>query len=136
MNEKNAFMITLMVLSVVLSIFLVRESNSNDKLQSTVDFYRSTFMRKQGMDTLNGKRIQYELYTVDGGRDWIAVEGNMTNDNKITLGDVKKVYPGLLENIAGWDAIEEYVLEHGPIDISSTNASLLKSVGFDIKTNK
>jgi len=50
------------------------------------------------------------------------------------LGDANKIYPGLVENIDGMDALIDYVEKHGPITTLGENElRILNTAGITVK---
>lgn len=80
----------------------------------------------------NGDMISYNLRSFDSGQTWVAVEIDKESKMRIK-GDAEKLYPGLVQQIQGMNALTEEVLKGRQIDLSNqSNQQLLTKVGFDI----
>jgi hypothetical protein len=104
-------------------------------LQKDNAYYHENYKSKVG-GTLwkDGKWINYDLRTFDGGEHWVALgEGG-----KI-LGDVNKVVPGLLQYLDNMDYLTEYIRSHGPINpdnMTDYEREMLKNIGVEISRTK
>lgn len=91
----------------------------------------STNLHKQGGTTINGKLINYNLRSWDGGKNWYAVDYNFETKEFKIIGEAEKVYPGLLHHLATWERLTNYVKDNGPISMSDKEAvKMLEEAGF------
>lgn len=107
-------------------------------MSKDLQYYQGTYLRKQGATSLwdkSGKMISYDLRSFDSGRTWYAVH---TDDDKVIVdGAADTVYPGLMKEIQASDDLYYHVKTNGAINLENSNdVSLLKAVGFVLKTNK
>lgn len=106
-------------------------SEELEHLKREVSAYHENYQVKNGGSTLKGKLVNYELLSLDKGTTWYVV-----NDGKI-VGDVNKVYPGLLKHIQGMEALYAYIAKKGAItEINSETSKILTDAGFTIKYSK
>ena len=94
-----------------------------------VEWYQRNYRRQQGFNQILGVS-NYELLSIDGGRNWIAIAAHGQ-----ILGDANVVYPGLLDHFATLEALTDYALKHGPIDgqaPTSKQIELLQQAGFAV----
>jgi hypothetical protein len=130
---KN-FVIAILVLALFVSIgFNLNQRSDIDKLNSTVSYYNSTFLRHQGYTAFNDYG-NYEIQSFDGGLNWYAVQ---RDGNAIIIqGLAEDVYPGLTGHIQGIDALFDYVAKNGPIGsgpITSEALKVLEDAGFSVE---
>ena len=108
-----------------------------DKQKRELDYYSSTYLRKDGWTSLwsgatNG--VGYDLRSFDAGKTWYAT--HTTNDCLIIDGEANKIYPGLMKTLEGWDKLISYAEKNGPINLTNESALLfLKENGFTVKIN-
>ena len=134
----------IMGISVVLALLIgfaggtyVQERNFKQE-RETLAWYSKQFLQKQGGGDLFGVK-SYDLRSIDGGRNWFAVE--RTNDEGIkVLGPVEKIYPGLMGKIYGLNALTDYAKKNGPVTFSderkSVEKKLLEAAGFTVVEDK
>jgi hypothetical protein len=97
------------------------------KLKKDVEFYDSIYLSRQGGTSLwNGKMINYNLRSFDGGKTWYACE---YGDKMVKiLGEVETVYPGLMKTLIAWDKISEHVEKNGPIKLNDLTPEFEKTL--------
>lgn len=95
-------------------------------------YYQETYLSKQGATVGFGP---YELLSFDGGKRWYAVKRG--EDGAVIIqGIADEVFPGLLGQIDGLDALMEYVKKNGPLTFLGERAKIdqafLKAAGFTV----
>lgn len=127
------------VVTLVVSAMFMFGGGELKRMERDLNFYKQTFLFKSGSTCLwpgsKGEMISYRLESFDGGKHWYAT----TNDDSgtVILGDVEKVYPGLLAHCESMDRIYKHCTEHGSLNLhDSKDVSFLESVGFTVTTNK
>jgi len=110
----------------------------NQRLQSELNYYHDTYLRKDGWTSLwsgatNG--VRYDIRSFDTGKTWYATHTTI-NDCLIIDGEANKVYPGLMKTLQDWDNIISYAEKNGPINLTNESSLLfLKENGLTIKRN-
>ncbi len=131
---------TVLIIVIVISLTILTMENSmlntkNKILQTELDYYHDRYLSKTGGTSLcgGGKWINYDIRSFDGGKIWYAVDYG-SNKEMIILGEVEKVYPGLMKCIGAWDKISNLK----PMELTPTERenlrSLLKDAGVTIST--
>ena len=98
-------------------------------------YYRNTYLWKSGGTTMVKNAYSYKLHSLDGGKNWYAIE--RTDDGRVViLGTAEEVFPGLLAHLSGMEALSDYVSKHGTITLSGDrfegDRSVLEGAGFTI----
>jgi hypothetical protein len=127
----------IILFSMSLSIIAVTVSNTFHekihRLQSDINYYHSTYLRKSGGTSLwsgSTNFVMYDLRSFDGGKNWYAV--NNTDGVKI-LGKADEVYPGLMKQMDAVDAMVDYAKTNGPITLTKdSEIRLLQNAGFTV----
>ena len=132
-SSVSVAVLGLVAFCLLVCIGFILSMNSNTKLKSEIDYYNSTYLRKQGVTVMLTKdALNYDLRSFDGGKIWYAVESD-SNGVKI-LGQAEKIYPGLLKHISAWDALTKYAEKHGAVKPGDTTGiNLLKDIGFQVE---
>ncbi|GEM_PF-3112238 len=103
------------------------------------DYYRQTYLQKQGGTTLVPGANSYDLRSFDGGKNWYAVEQTKESGMKI-LGPADKIYPGLLEHLYAFETLVKYVELNGPATLSGSRAktdkAILDAAGLTVQDKK
>lgn len=108
-----------------------REKNELRYQAATSLYYPPNWNKKT-----DGQYFNYDLRSWDGGKNWYAVEFDNNWGMKI-LGDVKLIYPNLLEHIEGMNALYKFVKENGAIDGTNPKGiEALEKAGFTVKTKE
>jgi hypothetical protein len=137
MNVVKRFSIMIsMTLGLVLGYFLFSED------QETIDqynYYEENYQTKMGstmMLTDKTDWTSYELRTFDGGKNWYAVQSDVSDGSVRVLGDADSIYPGLVRHIDGMEKLQEYVDKNGSLDLSGADSleqiELLESIGITV----
>jgi type II secretory pathway pseudopilin PulG len=130
--------IILAISAVLLLYFFLEARDENKRLTRQLDSYTSTYDSKQGWTRMYGdsdKGLSYNIHTFDGGKTWYACEWSDNWELKI-LGEVEKVYPGLMSHLEAWDNLTNHVAKNGPIDPTKMTPELgdiLKNAKIEIK---
>ena len=110
------------------------------RLNSELAYYKIKYLWKAGYLFKYGN---YNLTSLDGGKIWYACRITTidttpwhyeTDEIKI-LGAAEEIYPGLLSELKGMNALIEYVRKNGPLldgERASKYIQLLKEAGFEI----
>lgn len=129
----------LLIIASALLLMWFNYSKSQEilKLNKDLNFYRETYLKRQGsLGDYNGNPLSYNLLSFDAGKTWYAFEYDK-DWNVTLLGEVEKVYPGLLTELKAWDVIGEYVRKNGPIDPDKITPEFEKTLNeAHIKINK
>jgi hypothetical protein len=120
-------------LAVCSFVLILRQRTTNQSLQRDLDYYKGTYLCKQGWTSGYGK---YDLRSFDGGVSWYAVErGSKTEEVKI-LGPAGDIHPGLMAELEGMEKLVNYVKKYGPIGanggLTSDDWLVLSGAGFSI----
>lgn len=111
--------------TIVVLFFNYTLKEEKEVLQKDVDYYQSTYLKRQGGTGMyNGTMLNYNLKSFDGGKIWYACEYD--EKGLIILGNVEKVYPGLLAHLEAWDKLQNYIAKFGPIDPNKITPELEK----------
>lgn len=94
--------VLLLTAGLCLGIYYQRRYSKKDLEE--LAYYKRTMLRRQGY--LKGFG-HYELLSFDGGKQWYAVERSKSRGIFIE-GPVEKVFPGLMEALRGWDALNTW----------------------------
>ncbi|MFA6376381.1 MAG: hypothetical protein WCX69_03210 [Candidatus Paceibacterota bacterium] len=90
----------------------------------SLEDYRKNNLQMQGVDVTYGK---YDLRSLNGGKNWFAVDEDSENGEVGLVGDAEEVFPGLLEHLRIMDITTVYLLGKGPIvHIGPEEAEILK----------
>lgn len=132
-REMNIYLFAVVCILIGgIIVYVVQNQVMEDKigkLNERLDWFRTNFLIEQGFTQFNNVG-NYRVISVDGGQHWIA----MSPDNNSVLGDVEKVYPGLMEHIRGLSQLMEYVNKNGPINLSDPRGvEALTNAGFKIE---
>jgi hypothetical protein len=97
-NITNFIILTLGSISLLLALNQISISQENKRLTREVNYFEKTYPTQNGWtglwtDKFHPDGVNYHLISLNGGRDWLALDSN-----KRLIGDVKTVYPGLLEH--------------------------------------
>jgi hypothetical protein len=124
----------LVVLVVILSMLANAYKRRSDDYAETVRYFKNKYQRKQGGTTYKGQILNYELLSFDGGKIWYATDLSFWPEKVVILGEAEAVYPGLLQQLDGFDKLSSYVSAHGPLDpLDPAHADLLRDAGFTVK---
>lgn len=109
-------------------------NNKNEKKVS--EYYEKTYLRLSGGTSLyNNSIINYDLRSWDAGKNWYVVDYNFDTKELKILGEVEKVYPGLMKHLKTMDDLTKHVKENGPIDINNVeDVKILEKSGFKVVT--
>lgn len=125
--------------SLLLLYFHYEKSEEVRKLQKIVDSYSERYLKRQGGTRMykEDEMLNYNLMSVDGGQIWYAFEYGKNWEVRI-LGEVEKVYPGLMAHLDAWDNFKNYVEIHGAIDPDNISPELQKildkaKIKFEVK---
>jgi hypothetical protein len=108
-------------------------------LKRDQEYISATDLRKSGGTTLFGTQafynpiLNYDLRSWDAGKNWYAVDFNYKTGELKILGEVEKIYPGLMKHLTGWDDLTKYVEKNGPIKLTDPNGiQVLEKAGFEV----
>jgi hypothetical protein len=105
------------------------------RLEHELNYYQKTFLRRQGGTSFKGGVLNYELRSLDCGKNWYAVDCK-EGEVKI-LGSAEDVYPGLLAHLDGMQALINYVEKNGPIGsrpFTQNDLEALSKAGFKVES--
>lgn len=125
---KNGLISSLVVLLVFVSFGFICICNEAQKLFIENKYYKSIYLSESGMvtDFNTGKVINYNICSFDKGAHWYCIERE-DNGFKI-IGDVKLLYPNLIELIDNWKKLCSITNDAARIEV-------LKNIGFVLTTN-
>ena len=130
------FAIGLIIGLVAKMIFAPAKTKSE---QRSLDYFDENYLSKQGFTKMygDGKGINYNLKSFDGGKNWYVVQYNFDSEELKVLGSVNDVYPGLMDNLDNWDKLLKYVKSNGPLGNNGTfseeDKKIMKKVGLETK---
>lgn len=132
----KGIIIVLIVVIMTMGFSIFDLKNDLDQSKRTLD-YTTRHLDSKGGGTvmLTGEFINYNLKTFDSGKHWYAIEYDDCWGMTI-LGEAEDVYPGLLKHIDAMDKLTNHVSINGPIDLSSSDADLLRDAGFTIQAKE
>lgn len=103
---KNKFMkILLIILSILLTLLACENSERNEYINDNILF------KSGGTSAYNGKMINYNLVTLDRGKNWYLINVNNKIKETTIIGNVENTYPGLVEHLIKQDSIINSLLE-------------------------
>jgi len=114
------------VFFIILAYFVGRYAQRRDLKRDimSLEDYRKNNLQMQGVDVTYGK---YDLRSLNGGKNWFAVDEDSENGEVGLVGDAEEVFPGLLEHLRIMDITTVYLLGKGPIvHIGPEEAEILK----------
>jgi len=120
-REMSTSEIVLFVSTVVLAVTLMFTINVIRKYENTIEskndhlnFYQSTYKKEAGGTALyNGKYMDYDLRSLDGGVTWYAVK--RSGDSLKIMGEAEKIYPGLRKMNETWTKLFAKIEKEGPL---------------------
>lgn len=121
--------------------FYVPALRENAQMNRTLDYYRSTHLRKQGGTTmLKGfDNLSYDLRSWDAGNTWYAVKDDWRGNTFTILGEADSVYPDLLRHLEAMDRLTNYVEKNGSIgskdSITKSEINMLEEIGLEVRQN-
>lgn len=105
-----------------------------ESLKREREYRDSTNLYKNGASQGYGS---YYLESNDGGKNWYAIDRGKNLDQWIVKGTAEEVFPGLLDHLASWDRLTEYVKKNGPIGsdgtITEQDLKALEGTGVTVK---
>lgn len=112
--------------------WLIRRTRLFRRTQEELDYYRKTFLSRQGFLLGYGN---YSLMSLDGGYNWYAVE---RNDKQVkVLGEAEEVFPGLMAQMMGLKRLFDLIEEKGPLNIGDPDdRRVLEAAGFGFHERK
>jgi hypothetical protein len=135
MKKLKTAVVVLFLLVLVLGGAWYLEHQQLVRVQKDLANYRQTYLYRNGVNKEYPEG--YRLLSVDGGKTWYATE-RREDGVVVILGEADKVYPGLVRHLAAWDALMEYVRQHGPLTFSGPDAErqrqLLERAGFTVES--
>lgn len=129
-----------MVITIILLVFsLYKTKEREDRLSKSVDYLLERYQIKSGGTSLfNGKMLNYNLQSFDGGKIWYACEYGKDWE-VIILGKAEEIYPGLVKHLDAWDKLTKYVEKNGAIGskpITEEEKQMLKDANFTVEEKK
>jgi hypothetical protein len=110
------------------SVGRVDWSGERARQKSELEYFKRTYLTKQGGTTMIPNANSYRLISVNGGEEWLAL-----SPQRKVLGTAEEVYPGLVEHLDAMDRLLEYTRTHGPINpLSNEGLEMLNRVGFKV----
>lgn len=99
-------------------------------------YYEKNYLNKGGwMSEDIGGYGAYNLVSLDGGKNWYALDGKKIKDNKMVIvGSADKVYPHLLERLNAWDELER--MAKSKEKNVKKKIKMLKKAGFEVIKTK
>lgn len=128
------FFLSLVIITLIFTLWNAKRELHFAKVREAKNFehYRQLVGSTRLWNGSNGEMISYNLRSFDSGQTWVAVD--IDKDSKMSIkGDAEKLYPGLVQQIQGMNALTEEVLKGRQIDSSNrSDQQLLTKVGFEI----
>jgi len=135
--------IFMMVFIVFVSAFLfgMMTGMSREKHKTAADmqrlkYYDKNHLSKNGwMSEDIGGYGAYRLVSLDGGKNWYALDGKKIKNNEMVIvGSADKVYPHLLERLNAWDRLER--MARNKEKNMDKKIKWLKQAGFEVIKTK
>ena len=123
--------VLLLIAALFFAAGVLYQKHASTRAMEELVYYKGTYLWKSGWAKGFGS---YVLRSFDGGRSWYAVE--RIEDELKVLGPAEEVFPGLLSQLYGLDALVKYVEQNGPITLTGerarTDQAILEAAGFTV----
>lgn len=129
-------------LAMVYGQFIDPKVREYKSLKQQKVYWDTTYLRKSGGTTTFGPKglknpiLNYDLRSWDAGKNWYAVDYNFKTEELKILGEVEKIYPGLMKHLEAWDTMTQYAQKYGPIKLTDPEGvRIMEKAGFEIVTD-
>ncbi len=124
---------SVLIFCIVYSYYIKPHYREFNHLKREKVYSDTTDLWKKGGTHLNGKMVDYDLRSWDGGKNWYVINYNFDTHEFKVVGLVDSIYPGLMDHIAAWDKLTNYVEKNGPIKLDDPNGvKALEGAGFTL----